>query len=223
VFTGIVEELGTVTAVDDREGLRRLTVASAVASDGLRPGDSVAVNGVCLTAVAAEGGGRFTAEVVPETLRRTNLDRLTAGSRVNLERSMPADGRFGGHLVQGHVDGTVTLADRRWDGRESDLLTFEASGSLMRYVVEKGYVAVDGVSLTVVEAQPAAFTVALIPYTIAVVSFGQAQAGYVANLEVDILAKYVERLVTAAASRPAGDGVSLDALRAAGFGTGEAP
>ena len=216
MFTGIVEELGTVAATDDREGLRQLTVSSTVATDGLKTGDSVSINGVCLTAVAVEAGA-FTAEAVPETLRRTNLGRLVAGDRVNLERSMPAQGRFGGHLVQGHVDGTVTIAERRWDGRESDLVTFETPPHLMRYIVEKGYVAVDGASLTVVQTAPTAFTVVLIPYTIAVVTLGQAHVGYVANLEVDILAKYVERLVGAAAGREASEGLSMSDLRAAGF------
>ena len=215
MFTGIVEELGAVTAIEDADGLHRLTLRSATATDGLAVGDSVAVNGVCLTAVTV-AGAEFTVEAIPETLRRSNLGGLIVGDHVNMERSMPAGGRFGGHLVQGHVDSAITLATRRPEGA-AELLTFDTPADLMRYIVEKGYVAVDGVSLTVVDVTDAAFSVALIPHTMARVTLGGAAPGYLANLEVDIMAKYVERLAGVRTGAPVLKGVKLEHLRDAGF------
>ena len=213
MFTGIVEEMGTVSAVADVPGLRRITVYAPTAASDLKIGDSVAVNGVCLTAVGVEID-TFQVEIVPETLRRSNLDGLVEGNRINLELSMPATGRFGGHLVQGHVDTGVRLVAREPDG-EAQLLTFSGPAEYLRYVVPKGFVALDGVSLTVIDGTPRSFCVTLIPHTLAATTLGAAKPGYVANLEVDILAKYVERLIHP--SPAIESDISMTTLRSAGF------
>lgn len=202
VFTGIVEEVGRVAAIDKGDALVRLTTESGVVHEGAQLGDSIAVNGVCLTVVAIDGS-RLTFEAVPETLRRTNLGALDAGSRVNLERPVSGDRPMGGHYVQGHVDGTLTIRSARPDGDAREVW-FDAPRALMRYVVPKGYVTVDGASLTVVATDDAGFSVTLVPHTQASVVFGDAAPGYVANLEVDVMAKYVERIV----------GARLDAIEA---------
>lgn len=195
MFTGIVEEIGAVKAMD----AGRLTIgASAVVSD-VSVGDSIAVNGACLT-VTEHDASSFAVDVVPETLRRTNLGALTAGSRVNLERSMPASGRFGGHMVQGHVDGTGVVRSISADG-DALMMAFEASPWVMRYAVEKGFIAVDGTSLTIVHCDNFSFSVTLIPHTQANTVLGDKRVGDSVNLEADIVAKYVERLALAAAVR----------------------
>lgn len=195
MFTGIVEEIGAVKAMD----AGRLTIgASAVVSD-VSVGDSIAVNGACLT-VTEHDASSFAVDVVPETLRRTNLGALTAGSRVNLERSMPASGRFGGHMVQGHVDGTGVVRSMSADG-DALMVAFEASPWVMRYAVEKGFIAVDGTSLTIVHCDNFSFSVTLIPHTQANTVLGDKRVGDSVNLEADIVAKYVERLALAAAVR----------------------
>ena len=195
MFTGIVEEIGAVKAMD----AGRLTIgASAVVSD-VSVGDSIAVNGACLT-VTEYDASSFAVDVVPETLRRTNLGALTAGSRVNLERSMPASGRFGGHMVQGHVDGTGVVRSISADG-DALMMAFEASPWVMRYAVEKGFIAVDGTSLTIVHCDNFSFSVTLIPHTQANTVLGDKRVGDSVNLEADIVAKYVERLALAAAVR----------------------
>ncbi len=216
MFTGIVEELGHVATLDDGAGIRRLTIAADLVVGDLRVSHSVAVNGVCLTVVDVTSDA-FAVEVVPETLRRSNLGDLRINDAVNLERSLPADGRFGGHFVQGHVDATADLTARAPDGG-SERATFRAPTPVMRYIVEKGFVAVDGVSLTVTAVKNDRFEVALIPHTLAMVTLGDASPGYRANVEADVLAKYVERLV-------GGDGatLSMNDLRAAGFGADPAP
>ncbi len=194
MFTGIVEALGEVAEIDSSGAVHRLVIASPVLADGVAVGDSVAVNGVCLTAVQIEHE-RMTVEVVPETLRRTNLGALEIGDAVNVERSLPADGRFGGHIVQGHVDVTCTVTRREPEGA-SELVTFTLPPDHAAHIVPKGFVALDGVSLTVVDASADEFRVALIPHTRALVTLGFAEVGYRANLEVDVLAKYVERAMT---------------------------
>ena len=194
MFTGIVEALGEVAEVDASGSVHCLVVAAPVLGDGVAVGDSVAVNGVCLTAVRIDRE-RMTVEVVPETLRRTNLGALEIGDAVNVERSLPADGRFGGHIVQGHVDVTCTVTGREPDGA-SELVTFTLPPEHAAHIVPKGFVALDGVSLTVVDASTDEFRVALIPHTRALVTLGSAAVGYRANLEVDVLAKYVERAMT---------------------------
>ena len=210
MFTGIVEDLGRVVCVEDAEGLRRFTLRSDVCVDGVRLGDSIAVNGVCLTAVNV-AHHEVSVEAIPETLRLTNLGQLAVDSPVNLERPLAYGDRMGGHYVQGHVDATAELIDRRPDG-DSEVVRFAVPPDLMRYIVSKGFVALDGVSLTVVDPVEATFAVALIPHTLRSVTLGTASVGYRANLEVDILAKYGRVPESEQASNP-----SIAQLRAAGY------
>ncbi|GGU68964.1 riboflavin synthase subunit alpha [Streptomyces albospinus] len=193
MFTGIVEELGEVAAIEDLGDAARFRLRGPVVTEGAKHGDSIAVNGVCLTVVDTEGG-EFTADVMAETLKRSSLGALTTGSRVNLERPMALGGRLGGHLVQGHVDGTGTIVERT-PGEHWELVKVALPAQLARYVVEKGSITVDGVSLTVVEAADDYFTISLIPTTLALTTLGIKQSGDPVNLEVDVLAKYVERLL----------------------------
>ncbi len=191
MFTGIVEELGTVVSRTG-EATAVLVIDAPGVAPGLGVGASVAVNGVCLTATEVDGG-RFQVDVVGETLARTALGRLQPGNRVNLERALPAGGRFDGHIVQGHVDGVGTVAALADDpgGRR---MTVEVTPDLLRYLVIKGSVTVDGVSLTVAGLVRGGFEVALIPHTLAVTTLGERAVGDPVDIEVDILAKYVERL-----------------------------
>ncbi|GAA4425256.1 riboflavin synthase [Georgenia halophila] len=195
MFTGLVEEVGTVGGRQDTGGTGVLRIDATTVTEELRVGDSVAVAGVCLTVTGHDARG-FTADVVPETLARTTLGRLASGTRVNLERAVQAGGRLGGHIVQGHVDGVATVAARapgaRWDDVDLDL-----PGPLARYVAEKGSVAVEGVSLTVALVDGARFGVSLIPSTLAATTLDSLAVGDPVNVEVDVVAKYVERLVTA--------------------------
>ncbi len=195
MFTGIVEEVGAVA--ETRPG--GLTIRASKVMDGLKVGDSVSVSGACLT-VTRRDGESFAVDAVPETLRRTNLGALSAGSLVNLERAVPVGGRLDGHVVQGHVDGTGEIESIRNDG-QALMVEIRAAESVMRYVVEKGFVAVDGASLTVVECNEERFSVTIIPHTRERAIMGSWKAGDEVNIEVDILAKYVERLV-AAGGRP---------------------
>ena len=193
MFTGIVEELGEITAVEEMPDAARFTVRGPVVTEGAGHGDSIAVNGVCLTVVEL-GDGSFTADVMAETLKRSSLGALRPGSRVNLERPMALGGRLGGHLVQGHVDGTGTVLERT-PAEHWELVKVSLPAELARYVVEKGSIAVDGISLTVVEAGADFFTVSLIPTTLALTTLGVKQPGEPVNLEVDVIAKYVERML----------------------------
>ncbi|MFN0282272.1 MAG: riboflavin synthase [Kineosporiaceae bacterium] len=207
MFTGIVEELGEVVGLESGAESARITVRGPVVTSDATHGASIAVNGICLT-VVERGEGTFTADVMLETLRRTSLAGLRPGTPVNLERPMRADGRFGGHVVQGHVDGTGTVVERvPGDGWE--VVRIAVPAGLARYVVEKGSVAVDGVSLTVASvedgtplpdrATATTFTVSLIPETLARTTLGRRAVGEVVNLEVDVLAKYVERMLATGA------------------------
>jgi riboflavin synthase len=193
MFTGLVADKGTVTAVDATGGGVRLAVETALAPE-IAEGDSVAVNGVCLTATAITDG-RFTADVMHETLRRSSLAEVAEGAEVNLELPLRASDRLGGHVVQGHVDGLGTIRDIREDGF-SRMVEIAAPAETLRYVVEKGSIAVDGISLTVASVTDDAFSVALIPETLERTNLGAASPGQPVNLEVDVLAKYVEKLVT---------------------------
>lgn len=193
MFTGIVEELGEVTAVEDLGDAARFRLRGPVVTEGARHGDSIAVNGVCLTVVEHEGD-EFTADVMAETLKRSSLGVLTTGSRVNLERPTAVGARLGGHIVQGHVDGTGTILDRT-PSEHWEIVKISLPSDLARYVVEKGSITVDGISLTVVEAGGEHFTVSLIPTTLALTTLGLKQPGDPVNLEVDVVAKYVERLL----------------------------
>ncbi|MEU5808278.1 riboflavin synthase [Streptomyces sp. HUAS TT3] len=195
MFTGIVEELGEVTAVEQLSEASRFRLRGPLVTDGAKHGDSIAVNGVCLTVVDT-ADGEFTADVMQETLNRSSLGALQAGSRVNLERPMALGGRLGGHLVQGHVDGTGTILART-PSEHWEIVKVSLPAGLARYVVEKGSITVDGVSLTVVEAAADHFTISLIPTTLALTTLGIKQPGDPVNLEVDVLAKYVERLLAA--------------------------
>jgi riboflavin synthase len=195
MFTGLIAELGTVTALDRGAEGATLTVRARLA-DELGGGDSIAVNGVCLTATASRDG-RFEAEAMLETLRRSSLGALAVGDRVNLELPLRADGRLGGHIVQGHVDGVGSVAAVREQGL-ARVLTIAADPQLARYLVEKGSVAVNGVSLTVSALPEQGFEVSLIPETVRRTNLGAVAPGDLLNLEVDVLAKHLERLLDGA-------------------------
>jgi riboflavin synthase len=199
MFTGLVESTGTVASVQREGDGARLSVATPLAAE-LRDGDSVAVNGVCLTARAV-GPDSFAADVMAETLRRSSLGPLADGDAVNLELPVRAGGRLGGHVVQGHVDGTGTVASVTADGF-ARVVRVEASPELLRYVVEKGSIAIDGVSLTVSAVDGEALEVSLIPETLERTTFGSLEPGRTVNLEVDVLAKYVEKLITPTVEAP---------------------
>jgi riboflavin synthase len=193
MFTGIVEELGEVVALDRLVDGARLRVRGKTVAEDASHGDSIAVNGVCLT-VADVVGDEFAADVMKESLDRSNLGALVAGEAVNLERSVRADGRLGGHLVQGHVDGVGALLERT-PSEHWEVVRVSLPDPLARYVAEKGSIAVDGVSLTVVHVSEADFSVALIPTTLERTTLGHKSVGNVLNLEVDVIAKYVARLL----------------------------
>ena len=190
MFTGIVEEVGSVAGASNTG----LTISASTVMDDLKVSDSISVNGACLT-VTDRSDSSFSVDTVPETLRRTNLGALKEGDFVNLERPMATDGRFGGHIVQGHIDGTGRVLSVEQEGGARNF-KFEADDSIMRYVVEKGFVAVDGTSLTVVDCDYRTFSVTIVPYTWENTIFGTLKPGDPVNLEVDIIAKYVERLAT---------------------------
>jgi riboflavin synthase len=194
VFTGLIADLGKVTAVDATDDGVRLAVASALAGE-LREGDSVAVNGVCLTATRIADGA-FSADVMRESLRRSSLAGVTPGGRVNLELPLRAADRLGGHVVQGHVDGVGRVRSVTSEG-DSRRVWFDAPGPVVRYCLEKGSVAVDGVSLTVAAVDDDGFEVALIPHTLEATTLGRLEAGDEVNLEADVLGKVVERLLAA--------------------------
>ncbi len=196
MFTGIVEELGRVRAVRPHEGGARIEIDARTVLDDASIGASIAVNGVCLTVVEL-GDGWCAADAVIETLRRTNLGALESGAPVNLERPMRLGDRLGGHLVQGHVDATGRVRGRDAQADGSVFVYFEAPPEIMRYVVHKGSITVDGVSLTVAGVQDDGFAIAVIPHTLAVTTLGAREVGERVNLEVDIIAKYVERLLVA--------------------------
>lgn len=198
MFTGIVEELGEVTGRDVLSDAARLTIRGAVVTADAGHGDSIAVNGVCLTVAELLPGGLFTADVMGETLNRSNLGALQVGSRVNLERAAAVNSRLGGHIVQGHVDGTGRIVARA-PSEHWEVVRIEIPAEVARYVVEKGSITVDGISLTVsgLGSDPRDwFEVSLIPTTRELTTLGQAPIGTRVNLEVDVIAKYVERLMS---------------------------
>jgi riboflavin synthase len=207
VFTGIVEEVGEIVDVAPLEDSARLRIRGPLVTSDARPGDSIAVNGVCLTVVDPDDES-FAVDVMGETLRRSSLVGAAPGTTVNLERALAANARLGGHIVQGHVDGTATVAalepSEHWTAVR--FTTPRAAGGgvgLARYVVEKGSIAVDGVSLTVTEVDDDGFSVGLIPTTLEETTLGSREVGSTVNLEVDVLAKYVERLLRAGATTTA--------------------
>jgi riboflavin synthase len=206
LFTGIVEEIGKVSLIQPN----RLTVKAAKVLEDTEPGSSIAVNGICLT-VTDFNANSFSVDIQPETLRRTNLGYLKAGDEVNLERAVALGGRMGGHLVQGHIDDTGKIASIRQE-QKSKLMTVAAPHPLMRYMAIKGFIAMDGLSLTIAEINADTFTVSLVEFTQKKTTIGKKKVGDTVNLEVDIIAKYVESL-----SKPAGNGVTFDFLQEHGF------
>jgi riboflavin synthase len=194
MFTGIVEELGTVTALEDQGDAVRLTVHGPLVTSDAGEGDSIAVNGCCLTVVSRVDGS-FTADVMRETLAKTSLGDFEPGTKVNLERAVTPATRLGGHMVQGHVDGTGTVVSRK-PSEHWEVVEISLPAELERYLVPKGSITVDGISLTVVEVGADSFTVSLIPETLARTTLGFKQPGDVVNLEVDVIAKYVEKMVS---------------------------
>ena len=206
MFTGIVEELGKVTSAQAGS----LVITANDVLSGIERGGSIAVNGVCLT-VTDFNNNSFSVDVMPETLKRTNLGLLSAGGRVNLERPVALGGRLGGHLVQGHVDDTGRVASVIWEG-EAMLVRFDAPPEVMRFTVEKGFIAVDGVSLTITTKDASSFWVSVVDYTRKHTTLGSKQVGDPVNLEVDIIAKYVEQL-----SQAHRTGITADFLQEHGF------
>ena len=195
MFTGIVEEFGTIEAIEDQGDAIRLTIASDITLSDAGLGDSIAVNGCCLT-VAERTDGTWTADVMAESLAKTSLGDLAVGDRVNLERAVTAEKRLGGHIVQGHVDGVGQVV-RRTPGEHWEVVEISMPAEMGRYLVDKGSITVDGISLTVVEAGDDSFTVSLIPETLARTTLGFRSPGDRVNLEVDVIAKHVEKLVRA--------------------------
>lgn len=215
MFTGIVEELGSVRSVRRGQHSSVLSIAAKDILSDLKIGDSVAVNGVCLTATTVDSGG-FTADVMHETLNRSSLGSLTVGSHVNLERAMAANGRFGGHIVSGHIDGTGTITALRKDDN-AVWYTISASQELLRYIVEKGSIAIDGISLTVAEVGESWFSISAIPHTVAVTTLGEKRPGDTVNLENDVIGKYVEKLLRPQPQETAKSSLTLEFLAQHGF------
>ncbi|MBR4684691.1 MAG: riboflavin synthase [Spirochaetia bacterium] len=193
MFTGIIEETGTVRHVSLSGNSGRIQIGAELVLSGTRPGDSIAVNGVCLTVTTMDTKS-FTADVMAETLRRSNLGQLKAGDLVNLERAMPADGRFGGHIVSGHIDGTGTVAALEQEGNATWVYV-RTSPDILALIVEKGSIAIDGISLTVAKVGDRDFAVSIIPHTSSHTTLLKKRSGDVVNLENDIVGKYVERLL----------------------------
>lgn len=193
MFTGIIEEIGTIRTINRGAASAVFTIAAETVLKDVHLGDSIAVNGVCLT-VTSFSKKQFTADVMHETLNRSSLGTLRPGSHVNLERAMKADGRFGGHIVSGHIDGTGTITDIKKDDN-AIWYTIKTPPELMRFIIEKGSITIDGISLTVAAVAADSFSVSTIPHTNAVTTLGERKVGDLVNLETDIIGKYVERLM----------------------------
>lgn len=202
MFTGIIEEIGTVLSVENAGNKYKLNIKAGIVLEDTKTGDSIAVNGVCMT-VANMTYNSFSADIMPETLRRSSIGNLKAGSPVNLERAMAANGRFGGHIVTGHIDGTGRISAVKKE-RNAVLISISAPQNILRLIVEKGSVAIDGISLTVTEAAKSYFSVSLIPHTVSETALMYKKAGDVVNLENDILGKYTEKLM----KEPEGKGIT---------------
>ena len=217
MFTGIVEEIGTIKGMTKGRHSAILTIAAKKVLEDAHVGDSIAVNGVCLT-VTSFGADCFTADVMHETLNRSALSQLRSGSRVNLERAMAADGRFGGHIVSGHIDGTGTIRSYR---REENAVrvTIETKPEILRLIVEKGSICIDGISLTVAGVTEDAFSVSIIPHTGEETTLLRHEPGAQVNLENDVVGKYVERLMNfaSAESQPKNSGITMEFLQEYGF------
>ena len=219
MFTGIVEEVGVLKSIRRGASSAVLEIAARTVLEDIHLGDSIAVNGVCLTATSFTGSS-FTADVMHETLDRSSLAALRPGSRVNLERAMAANGRFGGHIVAGHVDGVGTVLETKRDDN-AVWYTIAASPEVLRYVVEKGSITIDGISLTVARVGPESFAISAIPHTVAVTVLKDRKAGDKVNLETDIIGKYVEKLLITGPVQPAEpkqtSGITKDFLTRYGF------
>ena len=217
MFTGIIEEIGTVRRIERGAAGARLTIAAKTVLEGTELGDSIATNGVCLTVVSMTSDS-LSADVMAESLRRSSLGALQTGSPVNLERAMPLNGRFGGHIVSGHIDGTGTIASQK---REDNAVwvTVRAPAALLRYIVEKGSIAIDGVSLTVAAVDETGFAVSIIPHTGAQTILLDKKAGETVNLECDVIGKYVEKLLApyAPTDKAAPSGITMEFLAQNGF------
>lgn len=216
MFTGIVEEVGTIDRITKGIHSAVLSIRANTVLEGTKIGDSIAVNGVCLTVTTLSPTG-FTADVMHETLNRSGLAALKSGSRVNLERAMPADGRFGGHIVAGHVDGLGTVAKVERDDN-AVWYTIAAEPQVLRYIVEKGSITIDGISLTVAKVDAKSFAVSAIPHTVAVTVLQDRHVGDAVNLETDIIGKYVEKLMQPTEPDPASKpGLTMEFLAKNGF------
>ena len=217
MFTGIIEEIGIIQAVHHGPASSLLTIRAEKVLEDVKDGDSIAVNGVCLT-VTSHGSSYFTADVMHETLNRSSLGNLRQGSPVNLERAMAAGGRFGGHIVSGHIDGTGTIAAIRQDDI-AVWYTISASPSILRYIIEKGSIAIDGISLTVATVTDIDFSVSIIPHTAAQTTLSRRKSGDIVNLENDVIGKYVEKLLQPAVTTPKTEAssITMDFIEKYGF------
>lgn len=215
MFTGIIEEIGQIKQLQEGTHSAILQIQADLVLDGLKIGDSVAVNGVCLTVTTIQSHG-FSADVMHETLNRSALSGLTIGSFVNLERAVPANGRFNGHIVAGHVDDVGKIIDIKRDDN-AIWYTIQAAPPVMRYIVEKGSIAIDGISLTVARLSADSFSVSIIPHTAHVTTLGKRKIGDAVNLENDIIGKYVEKFLTPAVPQPSKSIITRDWLLQHGF------
>lgn len=215
MFTGIIEEIGTIRGISRGSSSFVLDIGCREVLKGSKEGDSIAVNGVCLTVTSLTGNG-FTADVMPETVHRSNISLMRQGSCVNLERAMAADGRFGGHIVSGHVDGMGMIREIREDVN-AVWYTVEAEPALLRYIVEKGSITIDGISLTVAYVDRTCFKVSIIPHTRKITTLGQRRVKDVVNLENDIIGKYVEKLMLPAEEEKKESRLTEEFLRNNGF------
>jgi len=215
MFTGIVEEIGTVRTVQRTGNSSFIEIQAKTVLEDVHDGDSIAVNGVCLT-VTSFTGDSFRADVMNETLSRSSLGSLKSGSPVDLERAMAAGGRFGGHIVSGHIDGTGTITNIKKDGI-AHWYTVSAPPEIMRYIVEKGSIAIDGISLTVAKVTDSSFSVSIIPHTAEKTVLSYKKAGDIVNLENDIVGKYIEKLMQPAEAPKQESGITLDFLAKNGF------
>jgi len=215
MFTGIIEEIGVVQDVKRGTNSSALTISGGIVFNDLKLGDSVAVDGVCLT-VSGISGKTFTADVMHETLKRSTAGNLKAGSRVNLERAMPADGRFGGHIVSGHIDGTGAIEEIKNDGI-AVLYKIKAPESIIKYIVEKGSITIDGISLTVTSVTSGSFGVSIIPHTAETTTLALKSVGGPVNLESDIIGKYVEKLMNRGQREKTDSNITMEFLTKFGY------
>ncbi len=217
MFTGLIEEVGYIISIKKKSESMRLDIAAQLIMTDLAVGDSISVNGICLT-VTDFGTGSFSVDVMPETLSRTSLNGLNSGSKVNLERAMAAGGRFGGHFVSGHIDGVATLLDKK-SLDNAIVFKFKFPAELQKYLVAKGSIAIDGISLTIAELGVAEFTVSIIPHTLAETNLGELTLGSQVNIEVDMLAKYIESILFGAGVSAKGEknAITEEFLRKQGF------